>query len=241
MGLSEFFDGLNELILEAASGWWTLIGLFVLCMVDGFFPVVPSDTLVLGLGSVSGAPGTPAWFWVIPTAAGGALLGDFIAYRVGRAIGIDRFRWMRRPGTQRTLAWARHGLDKRGVFLIFVARFIPGGRVAVNFVAGTTGFSIRRFLIIDALASLIWASWCFGIGAAGTAIFDNTLISLAVGIAVAALLGWIFDQLFRRATRWLDHRGVQIDREGYQDTSDIPVQSPIHLRRRRRMEEGDED
>ena len=91
MGLSEFFDGLNELILEAASGWWTLIGLFVLCMVDGFFPVVPSDTLVLGLGSVSGAPGTPAWFWVIPTAAGGALLGDFIAYRVGRAIGIDRF------------------------------------------------------------------------------------------------------------------------------------------------------
>lgn len=240
MGLSDFFDGLNELLLEAASGWWTLIGLFVLCLVDGFFPAVPSDTLVLGLGSVHSEPGTPAWFSVIPVAAGGALLGDFIAYRFGRAIGTDRFRWMRRPGTQRTLIWARHGLDKRGVLLIFVGRFIPGGRVAINFVAGTTGFSIRRFLIIDAIASLIWACWCFGIGAAGTALFDNTLISLVVGIAVAAVLGWVFDQLFRRLTRWLDHRGVQIDREGYQDTSAIPVQSPIHLRRRRHDQDEEE-
>src|SRR5699024_8072584 len=112
-------------------------------------------------------------------------------------------------------------------------------RVAINFVAGTTRYSIRRFLIIDSIASLVWASWHFSIGAAGTVLFDNTLISLVVGIAVATLLGWIFDQLFRRLTHWLDNRGVQIDREGYQDTSDIPVQSPIHLRRRRRHSDND--
>ena len=241
MGVSEFFDWLNELVVEAASGWWTLLGLFVLSLLDGIVPIVPSDTLVLGLGSVQSEPGTPPWFSVIPVAAAGALLGDFIAYRIGRAIGKDRFGWMRRPGMQRTLAWARHGLDKRGVFLIFIGRFIPGARVAINFVAGTTRYSIRRFLIIDSIASLTWASWHFGIGAAGTAIFDNTLIALVVGIAVATLLGWLFDHAFRRITDWLDRRGVHIDREGYQDTSEISVESPIHLRRHRNRDHPDRD
>ncbi|WP_300342312.1 DedA family protein [Nesterenkonia sp.] len=239
MHFSELMSVLNELILDAASGWWTLIGLFVLCVIDGFFPVVPSDSLVVGLGSVHTEPGTPAWFWVVPVAAAGAVLGDYIAYRIGQAIGTERFRWMRRPGMQRTLLWARHGLDKRGVFLIFIGRFVPGCRVAINFVAGTTGFSVRRFLIIDAAASIVWAFWCVGIGAAGGAIFDNTLVSLAVGIAVAALLGWIFDHLFRRFTRWMDRRGYELDPEGYQDTAAIDVEPPLHLRRRRHgPEEG---
>lgn len=233
MGLTEFFEGLNQVILEAATGWWTLLGLFALCVVDGFFPIVPSDSLVVGLGSLHSEPGTPALYWVIPVAAAGALLGDVIAYRAGRAIGIDRFRWMRRPTTMRTLTWARHELDKRGVMLIFVGRFVPGGRVAINFVAGTTGFSFRRFVIIDAAASGVWAAWCVGIGAAGTAIFDNVLIAMAVAIAIAALLGWIFDQIFRRFTAWLDRRGYDLDPAGYQDISDVDVQPPINLRRHR--------
>lgn len=237
MWLSEFFDGLDALVLDVASGWWTLIGLFVFCVVDGFLPIVPSDSLVIGLGSLHTEPGTPRWFWVIPTAAGGALLGDFIAYSIGRAIGTERFRWMRRPAMQRALTWARHELDKRGVMLIFIGRFIPGGRVAINAVAGTTGFSLYRFLIIDAVASLTWAGWCVGIGAVGTAIFDNTLIALVVAIAVAVVLGWLFDRLFRRLTAWLDRRGYDLDPEGYQDTAAIEVEPPIHLRRKR----GDRD
>lgn len=233
MGLGEFFSTLNDLILEAATGWWTLLGLFVLCVVDGFFPIVPSDSLVVGLGSLSAEPGVPALYWVVPVAATGALIGDIIAYRIGRAIGIDRFRWMRRPAMLRTLTWARHELDKRGVMLIFIGRFVPGGRVAINVVAGTTGFSFRRFIIIDAGASVIWALWCVGIGAAGTAIFDNVLIAMVVAIAVAALVGWIFDRLLRRFTAWLDRRGYDLDPAGYQDISDVDVAPPISLRRRR--------
>jgi len=227
----EILDAINRAVLEAASGWWTLVGLFVLCVVDGFFPVVPSDSLVIGLGSLSGEPGTPYLLWVILVAAGGALLGDFIAYRIGRAIGPMRFGWMRRPAPQRTLIWARHELDKRGVLLIFVGRFIPGARVAINFVAGTTGFSLRRFLIIDLVASLVWASYSVGIGAISANIFDSVLVAMTVSITGAVLLGWVFDRAFRLLSAWLDRRGVQIDPEGYFDTAALPVEPPIRLHR----------
>ena len=244
MGIGDYLDLLNELILEAASGWWTLIGLFVFCVGDGFLPILPSDTLVVGLGSVQGQPGTPHWIWVILVAAAGAVLGDAVAYQLGRLIGggmlegRGRFGWMRKAAMVKTLLWARHELDKRGVFVIFVGRFIPGGRVAINFVAGVTGFSFWRFLIIDAVASLVWASWLTGLGIAGTAIFGNMLIAMPVAIAVAVLLGWVFERVFRLFTAWLDRKGVQLDPEGYQDTADADIEPPIHLRRRR---EEDED
>ncbi|WP_022873249.1 DedA family protein [Nesterenkonia alba] len=238
MGLSEIIDRAQELVLDAASGWWTLLGLFAFCVGDGFFPVLPSDTIVIGLASVQGEPGTPFWLWITLVAAAGAVTGDFIAWHMGRAIGTERFRWMRKPAMQRTLLWARHELDKRGVLVIFVGRFIPGARVAINFVAGSTAFSLRRFLLIDAAASLMWAGWLTGLGVVGTALFGNMFIAMVVGIGVAIVVGWIFERAFARLTAWLDSRGVQIDPEGYQDTSTIEVELPLHLPGRRGEHHG---
>jgi membrane-associated protein len=241
MGFGELFDQLNELILTAASGWWTLVGLFIFCVGDGVLPVLPSDALVVGLGSVQDSTGTPHWLWVILVAAGGAVVGDFIAWNLGRWIGTHRFQWMRQPRPQRTLVWARHELDKRGVLLIFVGRFIPGARVAINFVAGSTQFSLRRFLLIDSAASLLWASWLTGLGMIGEAIIGNMLIAMVVGIGVAIVLGWISERLFKLFTGWLDRRGYHLDPKGYQDIGEVPVEPPIHIRRRPRDKNDGDD
>ncbi|WP_146341387.1 DedA family protein [Nesterenkonia sp. NBAIMH1] len=237
MRIFEFLDSLQEWVLDAASGWWTLLGLFGFVTVNGFFPPLPSDSLIIALGSVQDQPGTPWWPWVIMTAGAAAILGDIVAYRLGRAIGTDRFRWMRRPAMQRTLAWARHGLDKRGVPVIFVGRFIPGARVGINFVAGSTGYSLPRFVLIDSVASLLWASWLVTLGAVGDAIFGHMLLAMVVGIAFAVVVGLVCERIFSWITRWLDRRGVHLDPEGYQDTSAIDLPPPVRLRRHREDEE----
>jgi membrane-associated protein len=49
------------------------------------------------------------------------------------------------------LGWAEKQLDKRGGAIIVVARFVPGGRTATTFVAGTTVYAYRKF----ALATMV--------------------------------------------------------------------------------------
>lgn len=243
MRLIDYTDALQELVVDVASGWWTLLALFGFVTVNGFFPPLPSDSLVITLGSVQGEPGTPWWPWVVLVAGTAAVLGDLTAYRLGAVIGRGmlegqgRFRWMRRPTMLKTLIWARHELDKRGVMVIFVGRFIPGARVAINFVAGSTGYSLPRFLLIDAAASFVWAAWLIGLGIAGEAIFDSTLIAMALGIVMALVVGLLCERLFTLLARWLDRKGVPLDPAGYQDTAAIDLPAPIHLRRKRRTDE----
>ena len=87
--LSATVDGINNFILSTAGSPWVYIGLLACCLIDGFFPPVPSESLVVALASLalSGA-GVNIWL-IIPAAALGAFLGDNLAYLLGRWIGMD--------------------------------------------------------------------------------------------------------------------------------------------------------
>ena len=131
----EFID---QAILHAAGQWWIYPVLLVFFFVDGFAMVVPSETLIVALAAYSRHAGEPN-LWILGlTALVGAMAGDNMAYMLGRKIGLDRWRWMRRPKVRKVFEWADYELQKRGAVLIFTARYIPWGRVAVNYVAGTT-------------------------------------------------------------------------------------------------------
>lgn len=189
-------DGINNFILSTAGSPWVYIGLFACCLIDGFFPPVPSESLVVALASLalSGA-GVNIWL-LIPAAALGAFLGDNLAYLMGRWIGLDRFAWMRRPKLRRSVAWARHELDKRSVSLILVARFIPVGRVVVNVTAGATGFPRRRFIALTGISGLVWAAYSVAIGSIAGAWFnEHHLLGVVVGVSGALVLGLIIDRI----------------------------------------------
>ena len=131
---------LNYLIEHSAAQWWVIPLVSLFCLIDGFFLFLPSETAIVGLASVASVSGDPNVWLLIVGASAGAILGDNIAYFLGRKLGTTRFRWMRRPRTAKAFAWAGKELKKRGPILIFTARYIPVGRIAVNFTAGATQF-----------------------------------------------------------------------------------------------------
>ena len=132
-----------------------------------------------------------------------------MAYLLGRHVGVERFRWMRKPKVQRALTWARYELDKRGAMLIFTARYIPVGRVAVNWIAGTTAYPRRRFVILDIFASITWVAYSAGVGIiAGNWVHEHPLLGVGIAIAFAIVLGIVIDHLLTWLHRWRDTRGA---------------------------------
>ena len=65
-------------------------------------------------------------------------------------------------------------LDERGAYIIIIARFIPGGRIAVTFSSGyIPTFPWRRFIVYDVAAGCIWASYAALLGYFGGKTFEN--------------------------------------------------------------------
>jgi membrane-associated protein len=198
---------IEDAVLHAAGQWWVLLAVYLLCTIDGFFPVVPSESVLVALASVSGQEQTVSLWWVWLAGALGAVTGDQIAYTLGRRIGVDRFRWMRTRSVRRAVGSARKALDGHGALVICTARYIPGGRVAVNYTAGATGYPRTRFTVLDTFAAVLWSAYSIGIARATAGWLDNTLLQILVALVAAAAAGWLLDVLFKRVYARLAGQG----------------------------------
>lgn len=181
------FDWLKE---YSASPWFYII-IAVVAFFDSFFPVVPSETMVI-IGGVSAGLGQLEWPLVALLAAGGAFLGDNFAYYIGVLFSerLQRRYNKTNKGRQR-LKWAQQQIENRGGNLLITARFIPGGRTLVTMSCGITGQSRRWFMKWSAVASIIWALYATLLGFIGGKSFqDNhtkafiTAFSIAIVVAV---------------------------------------------------------
>jgi membrane-associated protein len=179
-----------ESLVDAVSGSdWSYLVVFVIAMLDAFFPIVPSEATAIAAGVVAGTGGLAVEVCIL-AAALGAFVGDNISFGIGHFLGARvEQRFFKSEKAQRRLQWARDMLDRRGGYLIVVARFIPGGRTATTFTAGfVETFPWRRFLVFDGLAGAIWGSYTVLLGYFGGRSFEEQPwkgLLLAFGIAVA--------------------------------------------------------
>jgi membrane-associated protein len=193
-------DAVNDLILDLAGQPWVYAAVGALASLDAFVPPLPSESAIVALAALGEAGQVNLWILGLVGALG-ALLGDSMAFAVGRRVGTNRFAWQRSPRTAKALDRARGEIGKRGGVLIFTARYVPVGRIAVMLTAGATGMSWRRFLAFSTLACSAWAAWSVLVGAvAGEVLGDNPLLAAVVGIAIALVVGVAIDRALSRRT-----------------------------------------
>ncbi len=190
--------GLEHWILDLASSPWVYVILFLLATIDGFFPPLPSESVIIALVTLSVSTGEPKLGYIGIAAALGAFTGDQIAYTIGHRIQPRRLRLFRKGKGKAALDWAEDSVTRRGPVFIIAARYVPVGRVAVNMTAGSIPYPRRRFSLLVAIAATSWAgySMLLGIGA-GRWLGDYPLIAIVVGVAAGLVLGLLIDRILR--------------------------------------------
>jgi membrane protein DedA with SNARE-associated domain len=92
----------------------------------------------------------------------GTFLGDLTFFSVGRILGrgfVGRHDFLRRKEERADRIIARHGN-----FIIFATRFLVGIRAVILLLLGCTGLKMSRFLVFNALNSILWSTLVSSVG-----------------------------------------------------------------------------
>ena len=156
---------------------------------DVLFPLIPSETIIITASVVASQGHLVVWL-IAAAAALGAFLGDNASYWLGHWIGERAARYLfRGEKGEARLRWAERQIAERGGLLIVVGRFIPGGRTATTFAAGTMGLPWRRFAAFDAVGATGWACYATALGYLGGSAFSSSAWkSLAASLGAAAMI-----------------------------------------------------
>ena len=196
-----------ENVLQSVEAWavglasspWVFAVLVLFVVVDAFFPPVPSETLVIAVAAYAVSTGGPPLWAIVAAAAVGAVLGDSIAYLLGRHLHIRAWRVMRARRLQAAFDWAEGALAARPARFIVSARYVPVGRVAVNMTAGAIKMPAPRFVALATVGGVTWAGYStlIGIGS-GMWLGDRPLVAMVVGVVGGIALGYVVDLVVGR-------------------------------------------
>ncbi|MGF7237424.1 MAG: DedA family protein [Frankia sp.] len=190
----------NELVDAVSGAWWAYPLIFAVCVGDSVIPILPSETVVVTAGVLAGSGRLEAVL-VIVCAALGAFLGDSASYLIGRRWGpAATRRLVRGKKGEQTVNWARRMIEERGIFIVAVARFVPGGRTATTLTAGTLRMPYRtRFAVGAGIGAVVWSVYNTLIGMLGGQTFkDQSWKGLLLAFGIAAFVTGLIEVI-----RWV--------------------------------------
>ncbi len=190
------FDALEDAVGGSALTYPAIVAAVAL---DSLLPIAPGETVVITAG-VFVADGELNMALVFLAGMLGSLLGDNASYAIGATLGRRAERHF--FGSERArerLDWARRQLAERGPAIIVAARFIPGGRTATTFAAGTLEMPWRRFFAADLIAAALWSAYVTLLGYFGGSAFTESLWKPLLAAGIVAVLVAAASELLRRA------------------------------------------
>lgn len=147
-------------ILQTLIDFFTHYGyfaVFFVLLICGFGVPIPEDITLVAGGVISGL-GYTNEHWMFVVGMAGVLVGDATMFLLGRFYGNTLLQWplIARVVTPERFVAVQAKFEKYGVWVLFVARFLPGLRSPIFITAGVTRrVPFWRFLLMDGLAALI--------------------------------------------------------------------------------------
>jgi membrane-associated protein len=123
-------------------------------------PFLPGDSLLFMAGMYSKI-GDLNLSYILFFLSIAAVVGDNVNYWIGRRIGLGVFEWKirgRQLVKESYLKKTEEFFEKRGVFAIIMARFVPIVRTFTPFAAGVGKMNYRKFLLFDVIGGVLWIS-----------------------------------------------------------------------------------
>lgn len=151
-----------------------------------FATFVSEDAACIAAGSLA-ATGEISLALAITSCFAGIVVGDLGLYGIGRLMrtGLVRVRFVSDQSLARASAW----LDRRGIFAVFVSRFVTGMRLPTYLAAGFAQTSFWKFAFYFVLAAAVWTPILVGGAALSANVFAGGIIFTAIAMLVLIRFG----------------------------------------------------
>ncbi len=119
--------------------------------------LMSEDLAAIGAGIMAVNDLIPFWYAVLGALLG-ILFGDYSLFFAGRYLGSPVLQWapIRWFINEDSLKSSAIWFDKKGPFILFLSRFIPGSRLPVYLMAGILGTGFWKFTLYFGLTVIIW-------------------------------------------------------------------------------------
>lgn len=145
-----------------------LPGILIIVFIETglLFPLLPGDSLLFTGGLLAAAPNPPVNIWAlllsVPVVA---ILGDQVAYFIGRKIGPALFdkedsRFFKKHYVTQSHAF----FERHGAKTIILARFVPIVRTFAPVIAGVSYMRYRVFLAYNIIGGVLWGAGVTAVG-----------------------------------------------------------------------------
>lgn len=142
--------------LSALNPVWVYFSVSGIAFLENIFPPIPSDVLVLFVGSLVGIGSVDFTVALFFTTVG-STLGFVVMYKIGDWFGLriletGRLKFIPVENVHKMEGWFR----KYGYVLIVANRFLSGTRAVVSFFAGMSELPLSITTILSFVSALTW-------------------------------------------------------------------------------------
>jgi membrane protein DedA with SNARE-associated domain len=202
------------------------LGIVLLLSLSGLGLPIPEEVVVVTAGFLSHDGEIFKWQYAYLACLGGALAGDIVVYSIGRYLGhgfFKRYPWFARLMHEEREAKMEQVIQKHGLKVFFVARFLVGVRVPLYLAAGVVRMSWPRFLLINFFCATTVVSFTFWLGYRyGNSVVEtirNSQNGLTIIILLVIVIGLTFYLLRRRRRKMLKKADKDVSSEDAENTS----------------------